>query len=209
MTGCEMAEDVADPREPKWWLYVKMFKAGLEILAIIVAGVWAFFAFWHDNLPLDKLLDTSSALDFSNHTANGCEMEYTVSFKNISKHRITIAKSRVRAWYMTRPETPTEATPVVYLSPLDSLDGVAIFDSDKILDKYKRPLFRRLTGVFGPSEGDTEGFTFFVKQAPDRQILLMTELWSDDDIKKVDYLKHPTWQDYRREWLCVRSETAK
>jgi hypothetical protein len=185
-------------------MYVKMFKAGLEILAILVAGTWAWFVFREDTAPsLEKLAEFGSTLDWSNYTTTSCDMEYTVSFKNLSKHRVKVAKSRVRAWYMTKPETPAEATPVVYLAPLESLDGDAIFDSDK--DKH--PNFNRLTGNYGPAEGDTEGFTFFVKQAPGKRILLLTELWSDDDITKKK--ETPTWVDNRHDWMCRPAEAAK
>src|SRR6516165_9992161 len=118
-----MAEDV-DPREPGWWIYVKMFKTGLEIVAIFVAAYCSWSIFPEDTQPsLGKLAELSGTLEFSHRTATSCDMDYAVSFKNLSKHRVNVAKSRVCAWYMTKSATPTEATPVVYLPPMQSLEG--------------------------------------------------------------------------------------
>lgn len=194
-----MADDVSDRREPKWWLYVKMFKTVLEIAAIILAGIWAWFTFTEDTAPsLDKLVDVSSTLGFNHHTANDCEAEYTVTFHNLSKRKITVAKARVRAYYVKKQEAPTDATPIIYFSPLENVEAVE-FDSEKV----GQPGLDRLTGAYGPGEADTEGFTFFVRQLPGKRILFETALWSDDEMKVKDYLEHPTWVDHRHDIACA------
>jgi len=109
---------------------------------------------------------------------------------------------------MPKTDQPDKDHPVVYLPPTDSLDKAKLlFDSDAITVQGNNETFKRLTGEFGPSEGDTEGFTFFVKPEAGQRIIATTELWSQDDLEKG--IKDARWGDNRHDRACGEMDTAK
>src|SRR3954468_21659186 len=68
------------------WKWVERVKAILEILAILIAGAWAFTLYWNYESPSNVMrADLEGKLSWAGRSKDVCEADYEVAFKNIGR----------------------------------------------------------------------------------------------------------------------------
>jgi hypothetical protein len=199
-----MSEEAVDARpqsvtgRQSRWRYAERLKTVLEILAILVAGLWAYTRFTEGEAPsLVKRADMTGSVTWYAYSSGECHAEYEVEFHNIGKIPIDIRKARLGLWYLT--ETTQRdllgVEKVKLLSPMDMRESPALLEIETA----------RLTGKYAPDEKAKEGFSFVVKRAPGRRLLFAVALW-DADSGAVGV--KPTWDDWRWSWVCDKPASA-
>jgi hypothetical protein len=157
------------------WTYVDRSRVVIEIIAFLVAGIWALYTFWigeHRTYQEGGALE--STLEWHRTPDGDCSTEYTVTFHNVSKIPVTISTAKLKVWRMKKstPNGPDEA--VRYVIPLD-------LRQDPLLETETD----RFNGTYQPDESDEEGFTFDVNKAEPGPILFELTLWDEDGLNKL------------------------
>lgn len=174
------------------WKYVERLKVCLEITAILIAGVWAYTRFNHDEAPsLELRADLGAKLGWEKVTSVQCQAEYEIQFQNIGKLPINVATTQLSVWYLEDPKNLSATSQVEYLDPMTMRVSSAL---------YTKPN-ERFKGTYLPGEKDTEGFSFLVRNTPGKRMLFEIEIWSDSDAKKQP-LPPPTWRDFHWDSVC-------
>lgn len=93
----------------------------VEIVALIVAGIWAYSKYLDIEKPLLALrLKSNSDLGwYQTRQPDSCLARFGVVFKNIGTTPIQIDRVTIRAWII---DIPLSAKPMTYIDPLSLID---------------------------------------------------------------------------------------
>lgn len=173
------------------WTWVERGKDVLEILAIIIAGVWAITLYWSYESPSNATrVDLQGSLKWSKHSAEVCEAEYEVEFKNIGRIYVDVGRVRLSAFNMSRLADLPENKNVKLIDPENAITGGALIQEET----------ERLSGEYAPEERDVEGFSFIVKRSRGSLVLFRLDVWDKEHSGDVN--AKPTWHDFRWDWVC-------
>lgn len=139
---------------------IEIIKSITEIIALIIAGLWAFSNFQETEKPsLEPRGHSESVMEwFKSPDPNHCLGSFDVSFKNIGKKAIDFDSATMRVWII---EQPPLGKAITYLDP-------AYFQSEK--PNYEKSFSVKadkigLLGHFPPDAAGQTDFTFnFTKQ---------------------------------------------
>ena len=175
-----------------WSKVVEVVKTVLEIIAIIVAGWWAYTRFTEEDAPsLVTRADLQGSLNWYDYSKDECQAEYEVEFRNIGKKLIDVAQVRISAWSLVEPIDSTPPKEVRLLDPLEIMSELPLVEP-KDTDRLKH--------IYAPDERDTHGFSFIVKRSPGKKVLFKVDLWRKEDIEKGR--QEPYWSHWRWDWAC-------
>lgn len=149
MTGLEKSKTITE-----------IIKSIVEIIALIVAGLWAFSNFQETEKPsLESRVHSESVMEwFQLPTPNHCLGSFGVRFKNIGKKAIDFKSATLRVWIMKQPPLGKIIT---YLDPADYQSEKPIYERSFSSDTDKIGLL----GHFPPDTEAQTDFTFsFEKQ---------------------------------------------
>jgi hypothetical protein len=131
----------------------EIIKSIAEIIALIVAGLWAYSHFQETEKPsLESRVHSESVISwFQLPSPNHCLGSFGVSFKNIGKKAIDFNNATLRVWIMKQPPSGKIIT---YLDPAYFLSEKPIYERSFGIDIDK-------VGVLGHFPPDTEAQTDF------------------------------------------------
>ncbi len=106
--------------------WVGLVKGVLEILAIIVAGAWAYSKYRETDMPqLQPRMSAISSLNwYRGSTKNTCLASFSVRLKNIGKAPVSVTSARLRVWLVDSEDDGT----TTYLDPNSLTPDPPIFD---------------------------------------------------------------------------------
>src|SRR5438477_8740795 len=97
-------------QKTSWSKMVEVVKTVLEIIAILVAGWWAYTRFRQGEAPsLMQRADLQGNLMWFKDSKDACQAEYEVEFRNIGKVSIEVGRVRISAWTLTELNDPAPA----------------------------------------------------------------------------------------------------
>jgi len=134
----------------------------VEIIALIVAGLWAFSNFQEMEKPsLESRVRSESDLKwFQSPDHNHCLGSFGVSFKNIGKKAIDFNNATLRVWIIEQPPLGKEIT---YLEPESFQSGKPSYEKSFSGNADAKKI--GLLGHFPPDTEAKNNFTFsFEKQ---------------------------------------------
>lgn len=173
-----------------WWGWLNKAKTLLEILAILIAGWWAYTRFIQGEAPsLATRGDIQGNLTWSSHSKDTCQGDFEVEFKNIGKTPIIISKVRLSAWSFDEPVGSANDR-VRFIEPL-KIQRERLFEQEA--NDYMA--FR-----YGPDERVKHGFGFIVNRTPGKRILFMADVWGHEEGGEQG--PDPTWIQYNWDWFC-------
>ena len=138
----------------------EIIKSIAEIIALIIAGLWAYSHFQETEKPsLESRVHSESVMGwFKLPSPNYCLGSFGVSFKNIGKQAIDFNSATLRVWIM---EQPPQGKIITYLDPAYFLSEKPTFERSFGIDIDKVGLL----GHFPPDTESQTDFTFsFEKQ---------------------------------------------
>lgn len=147
----------------------EIIKNFTQVVALIVAGVWAYTHFLEAESPsLEVRSSSESTLDWY-HTpdAKYCLGRFGVSIKNIGKESFNIDKAIVRIWLVNAKQK--EQT-LVYLDPRQLEVGKPLFEKE-----FSNPNNLGLLGHFPPGVSEQYHFTFNFKNSVSKFALFSFE----------------------------------
>ena len=178
------------PEETSKWRLVERAKMVLEILAIIIAGLWAITLYLNYDAPSNVTrADLQGDLKWYPRSKEVCEAEYEVEFKNIGRIPIDIGRVQLSVFPMDRLDHLPEGKKVGLIDPMQAISGPPFIQAPT----------DRMNAMYSPDERDVEGFSFIVKRAPGTLILFQVEVWKKED-GAVSNAK--PWRDFRWDWVC-------
>jgi hypothetical protein len=139
----------------------EIVKSLAEIIALIIAGLWALSNFQEAEKPsLESRANTESLMQwFHSPDQNHCLGSLGVKIKNIGKKSINLDRAVLSVWVIDQPTYEKEIT---YLDPEQFHTEKAVYEKNFVAGQDK-------LGLLGHFPPDTEGqtdFTFdFEKQA--------------------------------------------
>jgi hypothetical protein len=139
-------------------------KGIVEILALIVAGLWAFSNFQEMEKPSLELRGHSESVTkwYPLPDQNHCLGSFSVSFKNIGKKAIDFNSATMRIWII---EQPPLGKAITYLDPAYFESGKPTYEK---LFSFKTDK-NGLLGHFPPDAAGQTDFTFnFTKQTSNK-----------------------------------------
>lgn len=194
----ERVETVEGRRDAGVWLLIDRVKVILEILAILLAGVWAITLYWYYDAPSNvPRADLNGSLSWSKHSKDVCEAEYIAEFKNIGRVSVEVGRARLSAFPMPRlDELPADRV-IKLIDPENAISGPPLIQEET----------KRLNKNYRPDERDEEGFTFIVKRSRGSLMLFKLDVW--DKAHSEDVNAKPTWRDFRWDWVCGENPEAQ
>ncbi len=145
--------------EVKEW--IGLVRGILEILAILVAGAWAYSRYVEADMPqLQPRMSATSYLSwYKGYTKNTCLASFSVHLKNIGKTPVSVTGARLRVWLADDKDDGTAE----YLDPNSLTASSPIFDK-QLTAKRDSALISNY-----PLEIELqEDFTFKLKRAESR-----------------------------------------
>jgi hypothetical protein len=120
------------PPSPVLERWVSVIKQGVEVLAILVAGWWAYTRFIQTEVPAQRRnFVTEQKIEWAaSPHPSACYAILSVSFQNISKAEVRIEKVIQRAWLLPLPSLDD---PIAYVDP-EQLDNAPATDSISYAD---------------------------------------------------------------------------
>jgi hypothetical protein len=171
-----------------WMKTVEVVKTIVEIIAIFVAGWWAYTRFIQEDTPsLVQRADMEGNVSWYENSKDDCEGVYNIEFQNIGKVPIEVARARVSAWSLTENESEP-AKEVKLLDPLSMRLQPAILEKET----------DRIEGTYAPGEKRKNAFSFIVSRSLERRVLFKIDLWRAEDAQQAD----PYWYSYNWSWPC-------
>ncbi|MGZ8161401.1 MAG: hypothetical protein ACXWTT_00875 [Methylobacter sp.] len=150
MTGLEKSKAITE-----------IIKGIAEIVALIVAGLWAFSNFQETEKPsLEPHAHSESVMAwFPSPDPNHCLGSFGISIKNSGKKAINLDKASLHVWIIDQPPFEKKVT---YLDPEQFQSKQAIYDKTFIAGEDRLGLL----GHFSPNTEAQTDFTFdFGKQS--------------------------------------------
>jgi hypothetical protein len=174
-----------------WAKALEISRTIVEIIAIIVAGWWAYTRFWQEEayLLLTRA-DIKGNLYWSDYSKDQCKAAYDVEFRNIGKTPIDVRQVRISAWSLNESIDSTQSTDVTLLDPLKMRSEPPLVDQDS----------DRLKHIYAPDERDQHAYDFIVKRSPGKKVLFQIDLWRKEDIDRS--VKKPYWTHWLWSWVC-------
>jgi hypothetical protein len=110
-------------------------KTLVEIVAIILAGVWAYNRFiWMESSALEVRADSGSEISWSDHTNDTCIASFEAHIENIGITSFDITKVAVRGWLFEAREQGDEIA--TYLRMEDLQINGELFFNEEYTDTY-------------------------------------------------------------------------
>lgn len=174
-----------------WSKIAEVVKTLLEIVAILVAGWWAYTRFRQEEAPsLVQRADLLGNLMWYSDSRNACQAEYEVEFHNIGKVSIEVGRVRISAWTLGESNDPGPTNEIRLLEPLKMRSGLPLVEQTT----------DSLVGIYAPDERSKNGFTFLVSRSLEKRVLFKIDLWRKEDVEKG--ISDPSWSEYRWDWVC-------
>jgi hypothetical protein len=164
----------------------------VQVLAIIIAGIWTYVIFFKKDAPsLESIVNLSSNLRKQNTlNANVNEFTFDVTFKNNGISAIDIRKVRISVWKFNLDIKSISALTYIDMEQIQE-DGNRIFEKEypgKHTDRSADMIYPFL-GHFSPQEPYHHAYQWFIpKGADDESVCFKIELYKDFSDKK------PAWQ---------------
>jgi hypothetical protein len=164
----------------KWKERVEIVKAIVEIVAIVLAGMWAYYTFGLKDAPaLEKRIKLESELAWNGAKGTEtCEAEHKVNFENIGSVPIDIAKIRIRAWLF--PSIALKRNEQArYLDVNSVLAHTFPFFSKEYdgSNKTASVLWAPLLDHYPPGTAWKQSFQFVMKRVPDTWALYLVDIY--------------------------------
>jgi hypothetical protein len=160
--------------------FVDIIKATVEIIAIVLAGCWAYYTFGLKDKPaLEKRIKIESELAWNGARGTAtCEAEHEVNFENIGSVPIDIAKVRIRAWLFPSVTLKRDER-ARYLDVNSVLANTSPFFTEEY-DANKTTsavLWAPLLAHYPPGTAWKQSFQFAMKRAPESWALFLVEIY--------------------------------
>ena len=98
----------------KW---LKRISTGLQIIAIPIAGYWAFTRFNAEEAPaLEHRAKIQGEVTWRDRSDGDCIGEYNITFENIGKRSIELTSATLRGWSL---DVPALSGKIAYVDPLE------------------------------------------------------------------------------------------
>jgi hypothetical protein len=134
--------------------YLGILKSIVEIVAICIAGWWAYTRYIKDESPsyLTRA-DLKGDLVWYEDSNDVCQGDYRVEFHNIGKTTIEITQARISVWYFFVPQTILQNDPITYIEPMrmPPTQQVVSYPTE------------RFNGVYGPDVKASNDFSLIVR----------------------------------------------
>jgi hypothetical protein len=184
------------------WVWLDRLKAVVEILALIIGGLWAVRLYLETDVPsLEKRPSVQGELNWTTKTKNSCLAEYTVTFKNVGKTSINLQRPILSGYWAEPPHLSGHAT---YVDPAAFRDDKKRLFHDRALTDHE------FSQHYPPDVGDTVTMATLVERKPGRVImfhLVFNEVSENRpflsrflESKRNEDLKQ--WEDYHWDYAC-------
>lgn len=142
MTNLERTKDITE-----------IIKGIAEIIALIVAGFWAFSNFEKTEKPsLETRAYSESLMQwFQSTDRKHCVGSFGIKIKNIGKKAIDLDRALLRVWIIDQPDFTKEIT---YIDPEQFEIKKAVYEKSFVFNED-------ISGLLGHFPPDTEGQTDF------------------------------------------------
>ena len=176
----------------KWifqWQNAERLKVIFEIIAIPLAGYWAYTVFIESDAPsLVPRSNLSTQINWLSKTSDECQGELKVDFHNIGKKSLEVGKVNLSSWYLAESARLEQSETLKLIDPIKMRESIPLLNqaTDDLRFKYE------------PDVKLTNSFLFVVKRFPKKQILFEIGLWRKEDLED----EFPNWNFYNWDWVC-------
>jgi hypothetical protein len=174
------------------WILLERAKKGVEIIAIVIAGLWALKLYRETDVPAqEKRPSIQSELKWTANSKESCLAEYTVTFKNVGKTSIDLGSPTLKVWVTDQPKLNGQAE---YLDPHALIANSPQFEQRLTNEEY--------ANHYPPDVGDTVTMTTIVKRNPGRILMFAVDFPQRDP-------DAPHFLDYRWGYACDEPLTER
>lgn len=152
-----------------------------EVIALIVAGWWAYDHFWKTEAPGlgERFVVSSEIKFFPAPTPDSCLVAFQVRAKNIGKVDVDITRAALRVW-------------VVPFPTLDRKSRPAFINLERLIKgaKLSREIEVGEHSILGLYRGDvqfTDDYVFALTKEPGSVVVFTLEMYAGDRLAANDY----------------------
>jgi len=181
--------DNSGERKTSFQQKLGMVKDIVQILAIVIGGMFAIYKFGIEDKPtLEKNLAVSGSLQWVERS-NACTAAFDVEVLNKSKSGIEVKKLRGRAWLIDEPTTSQKA--ISYFDILHAIEGKEPVESFTYI---KGPLVQQ----YAPGQTSNHTFEWLVERRKNAYALFLIEAFATAESDEP--------LDQQRQWDFVCGE---
>jgi hypothetical protein len=191
----------------EFWKGAERVKLLVEISAFAIGGMWVLFTFIREeSRTYQERGALEEDLNWQKLPDEVCEVQYTITFRNLAKIPVTIGATQIQVWRLSAFPQVGAAKPAQYIDPMP------LRLADRLGDPLVNAFTERFNATYQPDESDQEGFTFHLdKSIQGIPVLFEISIWDDEGAKNLpskDRTKgqktaKPRWHDDHWDRVCA------